>query len=226
MSKIILSGTEFRQLCDHFQAPQSGWVLWRQFSDCVDEVFTKKGLEKSVEIPLGDARTESFYGQAVPTTDDTALIDSFKERFKALVQRERLNAKTFFQDHDRHNRMKISSKQFRQTCHLLKCELSDAEEAALVRVYGDKLGDIEYLKFINETFVLKYTINDPYTGAKSTYRNTNIDFTGATSIDALLTKIKDDVKRQRIRLGEFLKDHDPLRKGIIECTKFRTTLYS
>jgi hypothetical protein len=62
MSKITLSGTEFRLLADNFAAPQSGWVLWRTFSDCVDEVFTKKGLEKSVEIPLGDARTESFYG--------------------------------------------------------------------------------------------------------------------------------------------------------------------
>lgn len=32
--------------------------------------------------------------------------------------------------------------------------------------------------------------------------------------------------RDRIRLGEFLQDHDPLRKGTIEATKFRTTLYA
>ena len=32
--------------------------------------------------------------------------------------------------------------------------------------------------------------------------------------------------RARIRLGEFLQDHDPLRKGTIEATKFRTTLYA
>lgn len=34
------------------------------------------------------------------------------------------------------------------------------------------------------------------------------------------------MKRDRIRLGEFLKDHDPLRKGLLEATKFRTTLYA
>jgi Ca2+-binding EF-hand superfamily protein len=226
MSKIVLSGTEFRQLADNFQAPQDGWVMWRTFSDCVDEVFTKKGLEASVDIPLGDARTQSFYGQAEPTQGDHAAVNGLIERFAALVQRERLNARSFFQDQDRHNRMKITAKQFRQTCHLLKCELSDAELASIVRVYGDKLGDIEYLKFVNDTYVLKYVMNDPYTGINSTYRNINIDFTGSASIDSLLTKIKDEVKRQRIRLGEFLKDHDPLRKGTIECTKFRTTLYA
>jgi len=30
----------------------------------------------------------------------------------------------------------------------------------------------------------------------------------------------------RIRLGEFFADHDPLRKGTIDATKFRTTLYA
>jgi len=42
----------------------------------------------------------------------------------------------------------------------------------------------------------------------------------------LMQKVRDMVKRHRIRLGEFLQDHDPLRKGRIEATKFRTTLYA
>lgn len=69
-------------------------------------------------------------------------------------------------------------------------------------------------------------INEPYSGAKSTYVNFNIDFSGARDIDPLLQKIKENVMRNRIRLGEFFADHDPLRKGTIEATKFRTTLYA
>ena len=122
--------------------------------------------------------------------------------------------------------MKVSAKQFKQTCHLLKCELTEEDLAALVRVYGNKQGDIEYLKFVNDTNVLQYHINEPYTGMKSTYRATDTDFTGASSDDLLLKKVKDQVKRDRIRIGEFLKDHDPLRKGLLEATKFRTTLYA
>lgn len=73
---------------------------------------------------------------------------------------------------------------------------------------------------------MKYVINEPFTGAKSTYVNTNIDFTGSKAVAGLMQKIKDHVMRNRIRLGEFLQDHDPLRKGVIDATKFRTTLYA
>lgn len=58
MSKIVLSGNEFRLLSEHFKASKEGaHVKWREFSDSVDEVFTKKNLEKSVDIQIGDART-------------------------------------------------------------------------------------------------------------------------------------------------------------------------
>lgn len=47
MSKIVLSNSEFRLLADAFQAPKAGaHIKWREFADNVDEVFTKKGLEK------------------------------------------------------------------------------------------------------------------------------------------------------------------------------------
>jgi hypothetical protein len=108
----------------------------------------------------------------------------------------------------------------------LKCHLSTQELQAIVNVYGNKLGDIEYLPFINDTFVLKYTINEPYSGANSTYVNKFVDFSGSAEMNALLCKVKDAVMRSRIRLGEFLQDHDPLRKGTIDATKFRTTLYA
>jgi len=71
MSKIVLSGAEFKQLIEEYKAPKEGsYVRWREFCDNVDEVFTKKGLEKSVDIKLDDARTETFYGQSVPSASD------------------------------------------------------------------------------------------------------------------------------------------------------------
>ena len=74
--------------------------------------------------------------------------------------------------------------------------------------------------------VLSYVINEPYTGSKSTYQPFNIDFSGVNDVDKLLVKIRDQVKRNRIRIGEFFQDHDLLRKGTIEATKFRTTLHA
>ena len=71
MSKIVLSGAEFKALTDRFQAPKEGaHILWKDFSDCVDEVFTKKNLEQSVLIPVGDGRTQTFYGTQMPDDGD------------------------------------------------------------------------------------------------------------------------------------------------------------
>jgi Ca2+-binding EF-hand superfamily protein len=183
MSKIVLSGAEFRLLADHFQAPKEGaHVKWKEFSDCVDEVFTTKNLERSVDIPVGAARTHSIYGKAEPAGSDQAVVAAFQDKFKALVQRERLDAKSFFQDQDRHNYFKVSPKQFKQTVTLLGVQMSDEELAAVVKVYGTKLGDIEYLPFLKDTFVLRYVINEPYSGAKSTYTNIYTDFSGSAAV--------------------------------------------
>jgi type IV secretory pathway VirB6-like protein len=103
-----------------------------------------------------------------------------------LIIRERLDAKSFFQDQDRHNHFKVSPKQFKQTVTLLGVAIDDRDTQSVVNVYGNKEGDIEYLKFLSDCDVLKYVINDTYTGAKSTYRNTNIDFSGSQSIEPLM----------------------------------------
>lgn len=109
---------------------------------------------------------------------------------------------------------------------LLKVPIEDKEVAAIVSCYGDKLGDIDYLRFIEDCQVLNYVINEPYTGAKSTYKPFFIDFGGDKKFENLMLKIKEHVMRNRIRIGEFFQDHDPLRKGVIDATKFRTTLYA
>lgn len=97
MGRIVLSGTEFKSLTDYFQAPKEGaHIKWREFSDSVDQVFTKKCLEKSVDIILDDARTQSFYGKKDPSSQDGDLVVALQDRFKSLIVRERLDAKSFF----------------------------------------------------------------------------------------------------------------------------------
>ena len=109
---------------------------------------------------------------------------------------------------------------------LLRIDVTDNEVKAVVNVYGDKLGDIDYLRFIDDCKCLVYVINEPSTGIKSTYRPTHTDFSGSKQLEILMKKIKEQVMRNRIRIGEFFQDHDPLRKGVIDATKFRTTLYA
>ena len=98
MSKLVLSGAEFKLLTEQFNADVTGgsFIRWREFCDSVDEVFTKKGLEKDHTIVLGDARTASVYGQVKPTEADLKVADAYKAKFSSMVKRERLNARSFF----------------------------------------------------------------------------------------------------------------------------------
>ena len=68
MAKVVLSMQEFEELATCFAAPKEGkHVKWREFCDAVDEVFTKKGLEKAVDLPLEDVRTQTIYGRTNPS---------------------------------------------------------------------------------------------------------------------------------------------------------------
>lgn len=62
----------------------------------VDEVFTKKGLEKASELVLDPVRTQTIYGRTNPSKVERNLSEEVVYRFKQLLQRQRLDAKSFF----------------------------------------------------------------------------------------------------------------------------------
>jgi hypothetical protein len=64
MAKCQISNGEYELLSSHFKAPKAGeHVLWREFSDRVDEVFTQKGLEKKLDVDLDAVNTTTKYGR-------------------------------------------------------------------------------------------------------------------------------------------------------------------
>lgn len=98
MGKIILSTDEFNILVESYIAPKEGGrhVRWRDFCDAIEEVFTKKGLEKQVDLVLDDVRTKTLYGKVDPTRTDREIVNGVLNRFKDFLQRHRLDAKSFF----------------------------------------------------------------------------------------------------------------------------------
>jgi hypothetical protein len=66
MAKVPISNPEFQLLAATFSAADKKageHVCWRQFVDSVDAVFTKKNLEKNVDVVLGDANQSTAYGR-------------------------------------------------------------------------------------------------------------------------------------------------------------------
>lgn len=68
MAKILISASEFNILATNFKAPKEGeHIKWREFSDKIDQVFSKKGLEKQLDLALDDVRTTTNYGKRQAT---------------------------------------------------------------------------------------------------------------------------------------------------------------
>jgi Ca2+-binding EF-hand superfamily protein len=227
MAKVQISSQEFELLSKEFKAPKEGeHVCWKDFVDRVDEVFTKKGLEKDHTISLDDVRTTTIYAKTEPTAHDREVVQQCVEAFKAVIRQHRLDAKSFFQDFDKHCHFKVSQKIFRQVLVHLGLTLSTDEVAKIALVYGAENNEIKYADFLKDCNCLEYIINEPTTGMKSTYKENNTDFTGVKEHNKLLYKIQCMIKKDRIRLLEYFQDHDLLRKGYLPHQKFRSVLHS
>ncbi len=230
MAKVVVSHPEFALLAAHFKAPKEGdHVCWREFCDAVDAVFTKKHLERSVDTPLNDANTATVYGRAAASAQEAATVADIVQRFQEVVRKHRLDAKSFFQDFDKHRHFKVSPKIFRQVLTTHGFPLSEAEVACVAKLYGCNStsgNEIRYADFLKDCNVLVFDIYGPYTGAKSTYSAQFIDYSGDKALEQLMLKIKQIIKKDRIRLLEFFQDHDLLRKGVLPPTKFRSVLHS
>ena len=222
MAKISLSAAEFQLIVDGFGTADKR-IRWRDFVDAVDEVFTKKNLEKNVDEPLGVARTTTVYKRAPTEKDEKSLAEGVTSRFRELLVRERLNAKSFFQNRDLHNHYKVSPKIFRQVLATLGFQMSDAEQAALTKMFGTDEKEIKYLEFLSASAP---RAAEPDDGFGSRYRGHDWDFKGESSLRGVMNKVKVSVKKDRIRLLEFFYDHDILRKGYVPRMKFQGVLYS
>lgn len=98
--------------------------------------------------------------------------------------------------------------------------------AEIALVYGDENYEVKYADFLAEANCLEYVINGPTTGAKSTYITKWTDFTGVHAKERLMTKVKNQIKKDRVRMVDMFQDHDTLRKGYLPAQKFRSTLHS
>lgn len=86
MAKCVISQSELDLLKAAFKAPKEGeHIRWRDFVDVIDEVFTKKGLEKNVDIVLDDARTSKVYGRQPATKGDRNTAEAVVAAFQEVI---------------------------------------------------------------------------------------------------------------------------------------------
>lgn len=88
MGKLPISNQEFNMLCVQFKAPKAGdHVKWCEFCDAIDEVFTKKNLERNLDMALGEARTQTIYGRLPATGDDKSSVQRILSGFTEVIRK-------------------------------------------------------------------------------------------------------------------------------------------
>lgn len=245
MAKLPLSQREFDILIEAFACPgKANFMNWRQFSDCVDEIFNIKGLEKA---PLGDTikpLTTYLSAQQQMTPDEKALAENVIERFKYFCLATRLYVKGFFQDWDALGRNKVTPKQFRQVLVTVRFALSDEECKAVTKYFLTDDGYVNYSDFIDLTqpamltgktidlgidhgrlldhYVKREYVDKVQPASYGADGSPVYAFMEDLKVDPnfVIDRIKKAVKTSRIRLKEYLQDFDPLRKGTITVNKF------
>ena len=138
-------------------------------------------------------------------------------------------------------RNKVSPKQFRQVLATVNFTISDEEFEAIVKFYlSDEDKDVRYVDFIHDTHValgegtaqqmqgsfekiedLKNTQNfNPLTTTTSKLLEGNM----VIDSKLLLDKIRNIIRVGQLRVNDYFKDFDGLRKGIVTSNKFRGVL--
>jgi hypothetical protein len=85
---LPISNPEFLMLCNYFKAPKAGeHVKWVEFCDAVDEVFTKKHLEKNLDMDLAAARTQTVYGRIGATNNDQEEVNKILAGFTEVIRK-------------------------------------------------------------------------------------------------------------------------------------------
>jgi hypothetical protein len=132
----------------------------------------------------------------------------------------------------------VSPKQFRQVLATVNFPLSDYEFNAIVKLYySDDQKDVRYVDFIKDTQPTNEFIGSSKSKEKlelepHQQQRASLEHIGLCqknpqkSVEeiVILNKIKTAVKINRLRMNDYLKDYDPLKKGILPANKFRGIL--
>ncbi|KAJ3046430.1 hypothetical protein HK097_000863, partial [Rhizophlyctis rosea] len=236
LSSVTLDEPEIRTLLSVYLNPDRR-VRYREFCESIDIVFTINNLEK---MPLVDVHPPplAYLVQTVnqlPAAEEARWV-ALIGRLRELVKERRLLLLPFFEDFDKFLKTgtsgRVTRSHFNRLLSTMKLDLSDVDLHILFKRYEDKAtGYINYTGFlldVDPDTYHAYVADHPYVaGATADSLEPTLTTTVTTkfitpkpSLEAVMTKLKTHVARQRVRVREFFTDFDKLRSYSIPRQEF------
>lgn len=234
MGQDHLSEAQILAIINRYADPKTQFhVLWTKFLTDIEEVFTRRGLEKS---PLAVLPPAEVFRMPKPGTCDWSKaslenqqkVEEAMHKMRQKTNQRRILTKPCFQDFDRHNIGYVTKSQLRQ-CMAYLCFDCQLDEIDLVyEKFSDDTG-FNYLKFLEElqpSEKQEHKYLKRLEELKLVHKNKAVTANreGLRDIESIMYKIKTKVVRAGIRVYEFMKDYDKLRTGRMLKTSFPRAL--
>ncbi|CAF1138992.1 unnamed protein product [Adineta steineri] len=230
---IPLTEAQMFALCDHYRHPeQRDLIQWKQFEQDVESVFTLSDLEK---VPTLKVSPQTIYEMPTTGTPAWCNIDPYNKEelhqamqtWKTNCEQRRIDLYHTFKQFDRHNRGHVTRGQFRQCLAIAGLPYTQKEleavEAALID--DDGFHYRRFREWIQPRRIDPFRYNILQQELKDLNKQKILpEGNPLSSIQDVLQKIKGQVFRRRIRLYEWLKDHDKLNCGRLPCDTFRRAI--
>eukprot|EP01064_Diplonema_japonicum_P027528 TRINITY_DN3996_c0_g1_i1.p1 TRINITY_DN3996_c0_g1~~TRINITY_DN3996_c0_g1_i1.p1 ORF type:complete len:922 (+),score=250.59 TRINITY_DN3996_c0_g1_i1:75-2840(+) len=216
----VISEREYDVLFSNFLSNRDvTCVNYAAFVEAVDEVFTKKRLEKQP----GAVATAHIASHVLhqPTTllspEEENVLGRLQTRFVAETRALGIVLKTCFVDFDKHRSGKIPPTQFERA---MPFKMDPSELRLIIRKYTAPNKHVDYQKWINDINMASegpapvagpIAVPEPPRQAQFT-------------ADSLIAEIRKQIKQSRIRISESMTDYDKLRSGMITPHQFKASL--
>lgn len=228
VAKIRLVKEEMEILCNRFRnTNKPDLVMWREFCDEVDKVFTENKLEKNPMKELMNSQDfAKSFKQSFKAYNDpnnfSITVEELLEKIRFIVLSRRIMIRPMFQDFDPYNHGKINQVNFFQCLDKIT-QLSTQEHKLLADKYMDKSnGEITYVQFIAD--IDPKDLDLPDFGKSTKQPKISGLGKGVKELEPTLDNITLQLAKKAIRLKDFFFDYDPMRKGYISESKFVTAI--
>jgi len=118
-------------------------VQWRRFTDNMDNVFVKQGLEKRPRTPVPAPHQWQMddFGEANPflTEQEQGVFVGTMDMITSAVSQQRMTLKPFFENFDKNHMEEVSGEQFTRAIIMTNINVSEEEQRILKKAYHNPM---------------------------------------------------------------------------------------
>eukprot|EP01062_Namystynia_karyoxenos_P047664 TRINITY_DN3606_c2_g1_i1.p1 TRINITY_DN3606_c2_g1~~TRINITY_DN3606_c2_g1_i1.p1 ORF type:complete len:958 (+),score=413.58 TRINITY_DN3606_c2_g1_i1:106-2874(+) len=239
MARIELDPPEVALLVERFSSKKRpGAVRWQEFCDEIDEVHTCKRLEQNpTKVSVAREKLLTKRTEEKEPIQDEAIYKVL-ELLRETVRAKGVLLPPFFKDFDRHRTGRITAPQLSQVLSRHAFPLSPEQVTLLVRCYEDpRTRDVNYRRLIQDVDASEDPVFQNQVMATMKRRQQELQATSPLprgfgfsdpppppGVAELLEQVRSKVVSLSVRIQDFFRDSDKLRKGCVPSAKFRSAL--